>query len=56
MYIFSGRAANCTYADCEDYWMAGYGETGEYHVVPMGMVEGFNTFCDMKHEGWIVII
>ena len=35
--------------------MAGHRETGEYHVVPMGMVAGHNIFCDMDGGGWIVI-
>ena len=54
--LFSGTEANCkfSFSDCEDYWMVGHRQTGEYHVVPMGMVDGFNIFCEMG-VGWIVI-
>ena len=56
--LFSGSVAqscSCRFSDCEDYWLAGHRDTGEYHVVPMGMVGGFNDiFCDMD-GGWIVI-
>ena len=56
--LFSGSEAqccNCSFSDCQDYWMAGHRETGEYHVVPLGMVGGHNIFCDMDEGGWIVI-
>ena len=58
--LFSGGEVDgckCSFSDCQDYLMAGhnYERYGRYHVVPVGMVDGFNNIiCDM-HGGWIVI-
>ena len=53
--LFSGTEANCkcSYADCEDHWVVGHSQNGEYQVVPLGMVDGFNMMCDMD-SGWTV--